>query len=179
MRFKAAIMNEEEMRRAMIRIGHEIIERNRGVDNLVLVGIQRRGVPLSLELRKIIEDVEGAQVPCGSLDITLYRDDFSLISDHPQIKGTDLPFSIEGANVVLVDDVLYTGRTIRAAMEAIGQMGRPKTVQLAVLVDRGGRELPIGANYVGKVLPTSRNELVSVNVKEVDGKNGVDIYSID
>ena len=118
-------------------------------------------------------------MPCGSLDITLYRDDFSLIGDHPQIKGTDLPFSITGADVVLVDDVLYTGRTVRAAMEAIGEMGRPKTIQLAVLVDRGGRELPIGANYVGKVLPSSRNELVSVNVKSIDGKNGVDIYSVD
>lgn len=179
MRFKAAIMNEEEMRRALIRIGHEIIERNRGVDNLVLVGIQRRGVPLSTDLCKIISDVEGKKVPCGSLDITLYRDDFSLIGDHPQIKGTDLPFSITGADVVLVDDVLYTGRTVRAAMEAIGEMGRPKTIQLAVLVDRGGRELPIGANYVGKVLPSSRNELVSVNVKSIDGKNGVDIYSVD
>ncbi len=179
MRFKAAIMNEEEMRRALIRIGHEMIERNRGVDNLVLVGIQRRGVPLAAALRKIIADVEGKEVPCGSLDITLYRDDYSLIDDHPHIKGTDLPFSVTGANVVLVDDVLYTGRTMRAAMEAIGGMGRPKTIQLAVLIDRGGRELPIGANYVGKVLPTSRNELVSVNVKQTDGKDGVDIYSID
>ncbi len=179
MRFKAAIMTEEEVRRAMIRIGHEIIERNRGVDNIVLVGIHRRGVPLSAELKKIIEDVEKKEVPCGSLDITLYRDDLSLISEHPQIKGTDLPFSITGTDIVLVDDVLYTGRTVRAAMEAISEMGRPKSIQLAVLVDRGGRELPIGANYVGKVLPTSRSELVSVNVKEIDGKNGVDIYSVD
>lgn len=179
MRFKAAIMNEEEVRRALIRIGHEIIERNRGVNDLVLVGIRSRGVPLAVELQSVIADVEGKKVPCGSLDITLYRDDYSLISDHPQIKGTDLPFSIEGVNVVLVDDVLYTGRTVRAAMEAIGEMGRPKTIQLAVLVDRGGRELPIGANYVGKTLPTARNELVSVNVKETDGKSSVDIYSID
>lgn len=179
MRFKAAIMNEEEMRRALIRIGHEIIERNRGVDNLVLVGIQRRGVPLSLELQRIIREVEGKTVPCGSLDITLYRDDYSLIDDHPRINGTDLPFSVTGADVVLIDDVLYTGRTVRAAMEAMSEMGRPKSIQLAVLVDRGGRELPIGANYVGKMLPTSRNELVSVSVKDVDGKDGVDIYSID
>ncbi|MDE6398382.1 MAG: bifunctional pyr operon transcriptional regulator/uracil phosphoribosyltransferase PyrR [Clostridiales bacterium] len=179
MRFKAAIMNEEEVRRALIRIGHEIIERNRGVNDLVVVGIRSRGVPLAAELQSVIADVEGKKVPCGSLDITLYRDDYSLISDHPQIKGTDLPFSIEGVNVVLVDDVLYTGRTVRAAMEAISEMGRPKTIQLAVLVDRGGRELPIGANYVGKTLPTARNELVSVNVKETDGKNSVDIYSID
>lgn len=179
MRFKAAIMDEEETRRALIRIGHEIIERNRGVKNIVLVGIQRRGVPLSLELKNIIKDVENTEVPCGSLDITLYRDDLSLISDHPQIKGTDLPFSITDVNVVLVDDVLYTGRTVRAAMEAIAEMGRPRSIQLAVLIDRGGRELPIGANYVGKVLPTSRSELVCVNVKEIDGKTGVDIYSVD
>ncbi len=179
MRFKAAIMNEEGMRRALIRIGHEVIERNRGAENLALVGIQRRGVPLSLELKKVIKDVEGVDVPCGSLDITLYRDDFSLIDDHPHIKGTDMPFSITGTNLVLVDDVLFTGRTVRAAMEAICEMGRPKTIQLAVLVDRGGRELPIGADYVGKTVPTSRSELVSVNVKELDGKNCVDIFSID
>lgn len=179
MRFKASVMNEEEMRRALIRISHEIIERNRGVENLVFVGIQTRGVPLSREICKIVKDVENVEVPCGSLDITLYRDDFSLISDHPQINGTDLPFSITGVNVVLVDDVLYTGRTIRAAMDAISEMGRPMSIQLAVLVDRGGRELPIGANYVGKTLPTSRSELVSVSVAETDGKNGVDIYSVD
>ncbi len=179
MRFKASIMSEDEMRRALIRMGHEIIERNRGVNNLVLVGIQRRGVPLAAEIKSIIADVEKAEVPTGSLDITLYRDDLSLISEHPQIKGTDLPFSITGTNVVLVDDVLFTGRTIRAAMEALSEMGRPKTVQLAVLIDRGGRELPIGANYVGKVLPTSHSELVSVNVKDIDGKNCVDIYSLD
>lgn len=179
MRFKASIMNEEEMRRALIRVGHEIIERNRGVDNVVLVGIQRRGVPLARSLCKIIADVEGKEVPCGSLDITLYRDDFSLIDDHPQIKGSDMPFSVTGADIVLVDDVLYTGRTVRAALEAIGEMGRPKTIQLAVLVDRGGRELPIGADYVGKTVPSSHNELVSVSVKEIDDKNRVDIFSID
>ena len=177
MRFKAAIMNDEGMRRALIRIGHEVIERNRGAENLALVGIQRRGVPLSIELKKVIKDVEGIDVPCGSLDITLYRDDFSLIDDHPHIKGTDLPFSITETNIVLVDDVLFTGRT--AAMEALCEMGRPKTIQLAVLIDRGGRELPIGADYVGKTVPTSRSELVSVNVKALDGKDGVDIFSID
>ena len=174
MRFKAAIMNDEGMRRALIRIGHEVIERNRGAENLALVGIQRRGVPLSIELKKVIKDVEGIDVPCGSLDITLYRDDFSLIDDHPHIKGTDLPFSITETNIVLVDDVLFTGRTVRAAMEALCEMGRPKTIQLAVLID-----LPIGADYVGKTVPTSRSELVSVNVKALDGKDGVDIFSID
>ncbi|MCI8413622.1 MAG: bifunctional pyr operon transcriptional regulator/uracil phosphoribosyltransferase PyrR [Clostridia bacterium] len=178
MRFKAAIMNGEEMRRVLIRIAHEIIERNGGAEGLALVGIHRRGVPLSLELQKIIRDVEKKEVPCGSLDITLYRDDLSLIADHPQIKGTDLPFAVEGANLILVDDVLYTGRTVRAAMEAIGEMGRPKSIQLAVLIDRGGRELPIGADYVGKMLPTSRSELVSVSVKGTDGEDRVDIYSI-
>lgn len=179
MRFKTAIMNDEDMRRVLIRLGHEIIERNGGADNLVFVGIQRRGVPLARELQRIVRDVEGKEVPCGTLDITLYRDDLSLVSDHPQIKGTDLPFSVTGANIVLVDDVLFTGRTIRAALEALCEVGRPKTIQLAVLIDRGGRELPIGADYVGKALPTSHSELVSVSVKEIDGENRVDIYSID
>ena len=173
------LIRSDEMPGVIDGLASEIIARHPSGEHLVLLGIQRRGVPLAAALRKIIADVEGKEVPCGSLDITLYRDDYSLIDDHPHIKGTDLPFSVTGANVVLVDDVLYTGRTVRAAMEAIGGMGRPKTIQLAVLIDRGGRELPIGANYVGKVLPTSRNELVSVNVKQTDGKDGVDIYSID
>lgn len=179
MRFKTSIMNEEGVKRALIRMANEITERNKGADNIVLVGIQRRGVPLSRELKRLIKNTEGVDVPCGSLDITLYRDDFSLVDDHPHIKGTDMPFNITDVNVVLVDDVLYTGRTVRAALEAINQMGRPKTIQLAVLVDRGGRELPIGADYIGKTLPTSRTELVSVSVKEIDGKSGVEIFSID
>lgn len=178
MRLKTEIFDEAQMRRALIRMGHEIIERNRGTSGLALVGIQRRGVPLAAELAEIIKTVDGAAVPVGVLDITLYRDDLSLVSEHPQIKGTDLPFAVTGANIVLVDDVLYTGRTVRAAIEALCETGRPKTVQLAVMIDRGGRELPIGADYIGKVLPTSRDELVSVNVEKIDGKNSVEIYSL-
>lgn len=179
MRFKAAILDEAQMRRALIRMSHEIIEKNRGIDNVVLIGIQRRGVPLAQQIAEIIKTVEGSTVPVGFLDITLYRDDLSLISEHPQIKSTDLPFSITNANVILVDDVLYTGRTTRAAMEALSENGRPKTVQLAVLIDRGGRELPIGADYVGKVLPCSKDEIVSVNVAEIDKVNSVEIYCLN
>lgn len=178
MRFKANIMDEAQIRRAIIRMSHEIIEKNRGINNLILVGIQRRGLPLAHDIANVIEAVEGEKIPVGALDITLYRDDLSTIADLPQIKTTNLPFSITNANLILVDDVLYTGRTIKAAMEALGEMGRPKTIQLAVLVDRGHRELPIGADFVGKNLPTSHYELVSVNVKAIDGKNKVDIYSM-
>lgn len=178
MRFKATIMDEEQMRRAVIRMGHEIMEHNRGAANLALVGIESRGVPLAKELAQIIRDVEGREVPCGSLRIS-YRNESEQLSELPLLKRTELPFPIAGANVVLVDDVLYTGRTVREAMEALFRSGRPKAIKLAVLVDRGGRELPIGADYVGKVVPTARNELVSVSVKEIDGKNCVDILSID
>ncbi|MDE7394850.1 MAG: bifunctional pyr operon transcriptional regulator/uracil phosphoribosyltransferase PyrR [Clostridiales bacterium] len=178
MRFKATIMDEEQMWRAVIRMGHEIIEHNRGAANLVLVGIESRGVPLAKELAQIIRNVEGREVPCGSLRIS-YRNEAEQRSDTPLLKRTELPFPITGATVVLVDDVLHTGRTVREALEALARTGRPKAIQLAVLVDRGGRELPIGADYVGKTVPTSRNELVSVSVKEIDGKNGVDILSID
>ncbi|MCL2798220.1 MAG: bifunctional pyr operon transcriptional regulator/uracil phosphoribosyltransferase PyrR, partial [Firmicutes bacterium] len=169
MRFKAKIMDEQQIRRAVIRMAHEIIERNRGAMQVYLVGIQRRGLPLAKEIAKVIRAVEGINIPVGSLDITLYRDDLSMIAELPQIKKTDLPFSITDANIILVDDVLYTGRTIRAALEVLAECGRPRTVQLAVLIDRGNRELPIGGDYVGKVLPTSRDELVSVNVPEIDG----------
>ena len=178
MKFKAAIWDEAQMRRALIRMAHEIIERNRGVETVALVGIQRRGVVLARQLADIIRTVEGIEVPVGVLDITLYRDDLSTIAEHPQIKGTDLPFTVTNAHLILVDDVLYTGRTVRAALEAMGEMGRPKSVQLAVLIDRGGRELPIGADYVGKALPCSHDELVSVNVAGIDKTVGVEIYSM-
>lgn len=178
MRLKATIMDSSAMRRALIRMAHEILEYNHGTDGIVLIGIQRRGVPLAKELASIIKAVDGKTVPVGVLDITLYRDDLSLIAEHPQIKNTDLPFSLENVNVILVDDVLYTGRTIRAAIEALSDGGRPKTIQLAVLIDRGGRELPIGANYVGKLLPCSHDELVSVNVMEIDKSESVEIYSM-
>lgn len=179
MRFKANIMDETQIRRAIIRISHEILERNRGAEKIVLVGIQRRGVPLAKEIAKTIKTVEGKEIPCGILDITLYRDDLSLIAEHPQIKGTDIPFNITGVNLILVDDVLFTGRTVRSAMEAIMEMGRPKSIQLAVLVDRGHRELPIGADYVGKIIPTSKTEIVSVSLMETDAKECVEIYGLD
>ena len=179
MRFKTKVMDEMQMRRAIIRMSHEIIEHNRGAESLFLVGIQRRGLPLAREIAKVIFDVEGKEIPVGALDITLYRDDLSLIAELPQIKKTDLPFSITEADIILVDDVLYTGRTARAALEVLAESGRPKTIQLAVLIDRGNRELPIGANYVGKTLPTSHDELVSVNVTEIDGSSSVEIYSMN
>jgi len=177
MRFKAKIMDEAQVRRAIIRMSHEIIEHNRGVENVVLIGILTRGLPLANEIAKVIMTVEEKEIPVGSLDITLYRDDFSPIAGAPKCKKPNLPFSVEGANIILVDDVLYTGRTVNAALDILTKTGTPKTVQLAVLVDRGNRSLPIGANYVGRVLPMSDDELVSVSVYESDGKTGVEIYS--
>ncbi len=178
MRLKSEVMDEAAIKRAIIRIAHEILERNKGVNNVVLIGIQRRGVPLSLKIAETLRLVEGKDVGVGELDITLYRDDFSLLSEHPLIKGTSIPFNITGKNVVLVDDVIFTARTIRAAMEAIMELGRPKSIQLAVLIDRGHRELPIKADYVGKNIPTSMDELISVNLQEVDGKTNVEIYDL-
>ena len=173
------ILNEEEIRRTIVRLSMEAVERNKGTEDLVLVGIRTRGVILARRMRREIERIEGAALPLGILDISLYRDDLLSGSCDAVFKGSEMDFSVDGKNVALCDDVLYTGRTVRAAMEAIAEMGRPRSIQLAVLIDRGGRELPIGANYVGKVLPTSRSELVCVNVKEIDGKTGVDIYSVD
>ena len=188
--FKASIMDENAMKRALRRIAHEIIEKNDGVDNLKLVGIQRRGVTLAKMIREIIEQVEGVRLPLGVLDITFYRDDLSSLSEHPVVNATDLPFQVQDARIVMVvtiscfyeshgvmvDDVLYTGSTARAAMDAICDMGRPSCVQLAVMVDRGHRELPIRADYVGKNLPTSKSELVGVRVPEFDGDMSVVLY---
>ncbi|MDD3839346.1 MAG: bifunctional pyr operon transcriptional regulator/uracil phosphoribosyltransferase PyrR [Clostridia bacterium] len=178
MREKTIIMDEKAMERAVIRIAHEIIEKNKGIEDVVLVGIQRRGVTLADWLAQKIKQVEGKQVKAGILDITLYRDDLSMLSEHPIINDTDIPFDINSKNVVLVDDVLYTGRTARAAMDAIIDLGRPKTIQLAVLIDRGHRELPIRADYVGKNVPTARSEIVNVNVTEFDGYNKVVINEL-
>jgi pyrimidine operon attenuation protein/uracil phosphoribosyltransferase len=172
------IMTAEEIRRAIIRISHEIVEKQAGTAGLVLVGIQRRGVPLAHRLAAAIAEHEGATVPVGALDITFYRDDLSKLGHSPVLKGTDVGFEIEGSTVVLVDDVLYTGRTIRAAMDALREFGRPQAVRLAVLVDRGHRELPIRADHVGKNVPTSREELVRVRVDEVDGEDAVDIDQV-
>ena len=174
--FKAGIMDENAVRRALRRIAHEIIESNHGVEDVTLVGIQRRGVSLARMLREEIEQVEGVRLPMGVLDITFYRDDLSMLQDHPVVGATDLPFSVQGARIVMVDDVLYSGRTARAAMDAICDMGRPSCIQLAVMVDRGHRELPIRADYVGKNVPTSKSELVGVHVPEFDGDLRVDLY---
>ncbi|MGN0995384.1 MAG: bifunctional pyr operon transcriptional regulator/uracil phosphoribosyltransferase PyrR [Candidatus Ventricola sp.] len=174
--FKADIMDERSVQRALRRIAHEIIENNRGVEGLTLVGIQRRGVSLARMLRDLIEEVEGVRLPMGVLDITFYRDDLSMLTEHPVVNTTDLPFQVQNAKIVMVDDVLYTGRTARAAMDAICDMGRPALIQLAVMIDRGHRELPIRADYVGKNLPTSKSELVGVNVPEFDGALSVVLY---
>lgn len=179
MRFKENILDEANLRRTLIRMSHEIIERNRGLENLVLVGIQRRGLFLAREIAQIIKAVENKTIPVGALDITFYRDDLSLISELPQTKGTDLPFAITDANIILVDDVLYTGRTVRAAMDALAEAGRPKTIRLAVLIDRGSRELPIGADFIGKTVTVSNDELVTVSVPGIDGASRVDIYTLD
>ena len=165
------ILQREEIRRALTRIAHEILERNDGARNLVFVGVHTRGVPLARRLSELIAQFEGDRPPVGELDIGLYRDDIS--KAHRAMRPTDIPVSIEGQIVVLVDDVLYTGRTIRAAMDAIADFGRPRGIQLAVLVDRGHRQLPIRADYVGKNVPTSLDEAVKVLLAEIDGRDEV------
>jgi len=172
---KTEIMDESAISRAIIRISYEIIEKNKGVENLVLIGIQRRGVPLAKRIAERIKEVENREIQVGILDITLYRDDLSLLNEHPVINGTEINFDIANKKVVMVDDVIYTGRTVRAAIDAVMDINRPQMIQLAVLIDRGHRELPIRADYVGKNVPTSRNEIVHVNVMEIDGMNSVTI----
>lgn len=176
---KAEIMDESGILRAITRIAHEIIEKNKGVDDVVLIGIQRRGVPLAKMIADKIREVEGKTVPVGILDITLYRDDLSLLAEHPVIKGTEINFPVSGKKVVLVDDVIFTGRTVRAAIDAVMDIGRPRMIQLAVLVDRGHRELPIRADYVGKNVPTSRNEVVNVKLYDIDKVNMVTISDME
>ncbi len=181
MKHRASLMNEEEMNRAIKRMAHQIAEHNKGCDNVVLLGIRRRGVPIARSLASNIKAIEGVDVPVGELDITLYRDDLTEIGEVPTINETKVDFDIAGKNVVLVDDVLYTGRTARAGLDAISQLGRGRaaTIQLAVLIDRGHRELPIRADYVGKNVPTSKNEVVSVHVTEYDDKTCVDLLIAD
>jgi pyrimidine operon attenuation protein/uracil phosphoribosyltransferase len=179
MRRKATIMDAQQIDRALARIAHEIVERNHGTEGLVLIGIRSRGVPLAEALAEKIESFEGVAVPTGSVDITLYRDDLSQIAPNPVVQATELPFALENLVVVLVDDVLFTGRTIRAALDALVDYGRPRAIQLAVLVDRGHRELPIRADYVGKNVPTARHEVVQVHCKEIDGEDSVVMMETD
>ena len=175
MKEKAQLMDEKAISRAITRVSHEIIERNKGIENVVLVGIKTRGVPIANRIAKKIESIEGVTINTGQIDITLYRDDLKEIDVDPVINGSSIDFDINNKVVVLVDDVLYTGRTVRAALDAIMDVGRPNAIQLAVLVDRGHRELPIRADYVGKNVPTSRHEIISVMLDEIDKQDSVTI----
>jgi pyrimidine operon attenuation protein / uracil phosphoribosyltransferase len=175
---KKIIMTGDDIKRTLARIAHEIIERNKVIENLILVGIHTRGVPLANRLATNIEDFSGVQVPVGTLDISLYRDDLPSLELQPTVKNTDIPVSVDGKSIVLVDDVLYTGRSIRAAMDALTDLGRPHLIQLAVLIDRGHREIPIRADYVGKNMPSSRHEDIQVKLQESDGTDEVAITSM-
>ena len=174
---KSIIINAADIRRTLARISHEIIERNKSTQHLILVGMRTRGVPLANRLATNIEGFEGVSVPVGALDISLYRDDLSSLDLQPLVKSTDIPVNIDNKAVVLIDDVLYTGRSTRAAMDALIDLGRPHSIQLAVLIDRGHRELPIRADYVGKNMPSSRHEEIQVWLKESDGIDEVAIIS--
>jgi pyrimidine operon attenuation protein/uracil phosphoribosyltransferase len=168
---KSKVMDKEALQRTLVRMAHEMLERNRGVKDLVLVGIMTRGVWLARRLAKIIGDIDGHPVPVGILDITLYRDDLSAIDYQPVVHKTEMDFDITAKKVILIDDVLYTGRTVRAALDELIDFGRPVCIQLAVLIDRGHRELPIRADFVGKNIPTAKDETVEVRLEEVDGKD--------
>ncbi len=178
MEFKAKIMDEAAINRSMARITHEIIEKNRGAEGICLLGVKRRGIPLAKMLHDNIKKFEGTDVPLGHIDITLYRDDLSESQPLPTSEGCEIPCDVRNYNIIIVDDVLYTGRTVRAAIESVFRFGRPKSIQLAVLIDRGHRELPIRPDFVGKNIPTSKSELVSVLLDEVDGETGVCLYNI-
>ena len=176
MHLKASLLDENAIRRALTRLSHEIIEKNKGVEDIVLVGIKRRGYPLAERLSEFIEKFEGVKIPVASVDITLYRDDLTNVSDTPNLNDPKIDVDIRGKKVIIVDDVLYTCRTARAAIDAIMDQGRPEFIQLAVLVDRGHKELPISADYVGKNIPTSKDEIIKVQIKEIDGTDSVEIY---
>lgn len=173
MNIKAQLLDEKGIERAIVRIAHEIIEKNKGVENIVLVGIRTRGLPIAKRLADCIESFEGVKVPIDEVDITLYRDDLTEKFEQPSVSSTDIRMDIRNKTLILVDDVLFTGRTVRAAIEAIIKKGRPRAIQLAVLVDRGHRELPIRADYVGKNVPTSVSEIVHVMLSETDGENKI------
>jgi len=174
---RKVIMTEEDIRRTLTRVTHEVIERNPSLQDLIMVGILTRGVPLAKRLAANVEAFAGGKIPVGALDISLYRDDLTSLNLKPVVKITDIPATIDGKTIVLVDDVLYTGRSIRAAMDALTDLGRPQLIQLAVLVDRGHRELPIRADYVGKNIPSSNYEEIQVKLKETDGTDEVAIIS--
>jgi pyrimidine operon attenuation protein/uracil phosphoribosyltransferase len=179
MKEKAKILDQESINRALVRIAHEIVEKNRGIEKLCLMGIRTRGVYLANRLAGHIKNIGGKDIPAGILDITLYRDDLTLIASQPVVHKTEIDFDITDMNLVLVDDVLYSGRTIRAALDALIDLGRPRTIQLAVLIDRGHRELPIRPDYIGKNIPTAQNETVEVHLEEADGKDEVVIVEKD
>lgn len=176
MKFKAILLDEKAINRTLIRISHEIIERNKGVEDLVLLGIKTRGYPLAKRIAKYIKSIEGKDVPVGSVDITLYRDDLSVVSENVEAHDLDLGLEIKDKKIVIIDDVLYTCRTARAAIDAIIDVNRPTGIQLAVLIDRGHKELPIRADYVGKNIPTSKSEIIAVSLNEIDGEDFVKIY---
>jgi len=171
------VLDADRMARSLARIAHEILERNRGIDEIAIVGIRTRGVPLARRIARFIQEISGHEVPTGALDITLYRDDLmrTPVGPQPVVRKTEIPFSIDDKRILLVDDVLYTGRTIRAALDALIDFGRPQEIQLIVLVDRGHRELPIKADYVGKNLPTSAAQSVQVHLTEIDGRDEVEV----
>ncbi len=175
--FKAEIMDQNAVNRALVRIAHEIIEKNKGTDNIAFIGIKTRGVPLANIISNNIEQIEGVKTPVGELDIIHYRDDLTEVNSLPKVVPPTIPFDVNGKDIILVDDVLFTGRTVRAAIEAIFSLGRPSSIQLAILVDRGHRELPFRADYVGKNVPTSTSELISVMMPETDGNMCVKLYS--
>ena len=176
MQYKSTLMSPEDMSRALRRVAHQIIEKNHGTEDLCLIGIRTRGVPLSYRLSENIAAIEGSEVPVGKLDITLYRDDLSMIADMPAVKGSKVDFDVTGKTVVLVDDVIFTGRTARAALDAVMELGRPARVQLCAFIDRGHTELPIRANFVGKNIPTALNEVVAVRLTETDDEEAVKIF---
>lgn len=171
----SCLMDSISVDRALTRISHEIIEKNKGLENIAIIGIQRRGVSMAKIIRKKLEEIEGIKVPMGILDITFYRDDLSTLSAHPVVNGTDIPFDVNNKKLILIDDVLYTGRTIRSAIDNIFDMGRPLEIGLAILIDRGHRQLPIRADYVGKNVPTSLSEVIDVNFDDVDGRTCVEL----
>ncbi|MGN2369465.1 bifunctional pyr operon transcriptional regulator/uracil phosphoribosyltransferase PyrR [Clostridium cagae] len=176
MELKSTLLDDKAIKRTLIRISHEIIERNKGIEDIVLIGIKRRGYPLAQRIAEHIEGIEGSKVDVGYVDITLYRDDLTIVERDPTVKSIDIETTIKDKKVILVDDVLYTCRTVRAAIDAVVDLDRPEGIQLAVLIDRGHKELPIRADYVGKNIPTSKNEVIKVMLNEIDGEDSVKIY---